>query len=781
MNKKTMITVWMILVFFLSTAFLYAETNGKYTYVGNQIGASISVVDVETDTIVKIIPNIFGSQNIFISPDGLQAYVQSTGTYSNRIAVIDTSIHEIVNTSLATGMRSIAFSPEKHKVFIGTNNSNQSWNGGDCRYGGGLQVFDTVSFDKIFCFNTEDYGPWAVSVRPDGKYAYTISFYNAASSLRTIDADANTVVSIDPSLTLWIYDMAQDPTGKYLYFIGLNYWFPDWCPYPCPQNRIGSLFTLDMDTNQIINTLSVRYSQFHDLAVSPDGQYACVIDNSFDKLYIINLKDDPYSVRSVDIGETIYNSVQNLVFSSDGSFVYLPRFDTFKIAKIDLNSATEVGNISLANEPYQMIITPDGKYLYVTIPISNVVSVIDTASDKIIKDIPGFSYPSPIAFISYDIDSDNDGVLDYEDNCLNTPNADQTDSDGDGEGDACDADDDNDTILDTSDNCPLITNADQADNDADGLGDVCDDDDDNDSVSDENDNCQYDANTDQADFDGDGLGDVCDDDPDGDGIIENDNCKFAPNPLQEDNDADGLGDVCDDDDDNDGVLDGVDNCPTIANSAQADFDEDNIGDVCDIDIDGDGVNNDSDNCILTGNTGQDDSDYDGTGDACDEDDDNDGVLDIEDNCSLIANPSQNDLDQDGRGDVCDDDLDGDGVDNSYDNCSTVANSSQNDFDGDNVGDACDSDIDGDGVINSGDICSETSSSEIVDSETGCSIAQLCPCEGPRGTTVPWKNHGKYVSCVAKSSESFVELGLITEAEKDLIVSIAAQSECGVKK
>lgn len=73
-------------------------------------------------------------------------------------------------------------------------------------------------------------------------------------------------------------------------------------------------------------------------------------------------------------------------------------------------------------------------------------------------------------------------------------------------------------------------------------------------------------------------------------------------------------------------------------------------------------------------------------------------------------------------------------------------------------------------------CPDTPEDAVVD-DTGCAIEDLCPCENQP----PWKNHGKYVSCTAKTAESFVELGLITEDDKDAIVSSAAQSTCGDKK
>jgi Dockerin type I domain/Thrombospondin type 3 repeat len=59
-------------------------------------------------------------------------------------------------------------------------------------------------------------------------------------------------------------------------------------------------------------------------------------------------------------------------------------------------------------------------------------------------------------------DWDGDGLLDADDNCPQTPNADQLDGDGDDVGNVCD-------------NCAAIANPDQLDADGDGVGDACDD------------------------------------------------------------------------------------------------------------------------------------------------------------------------------------------------------------------------------------------------------------------------------------------------------------------
>lgn len=85
------------------------------------------------------------------------------------------------------------------------------------------------------------------------------------------------------------------------------------------------------------------------------------------------------------------------------------------------------------------------------------------------------------------------------------------------------------------------------------------------------------------------------------------------------------------------------------------------------------------------------------------------------------------------------------------------------------------DSDNDGVNDEQDLCPNTEAGQIVNLN-GCSILQsilqLC--------SPNVKNHGEYVSCIARISEEFLEQGLISEQDKDIIVSEAAKSDIGKK-
>ena len=245
--------------------------------------------------------------------------------------------------------------------------------------------------------------------------------------------------------------------------------------------------------------------------------------------------------------------------------------------------------------------------------------------------------------IDEDLDDDNDGWSDLvELDCSRSPTDAASipiDSDNDGICNFNDNDDDDDGYLDVEDDFPY-NSEEWVDNDMDGIGDNEDDDDDNDDWKDHqdafsNEACAY------IDSDGDGRPDSfvipnCptsleeDTDDDGDGVEDIVDAWPLDPAMGLDTDGDGLPDRHksgltgsieeDTDDDNDGYLDTGDAFPLDANR-WLDTDGDGIDDSIDADRDGDDWSDlDEEECGTDSMDGDDwptDSDNDGICDAMD--------------------------------------------------------------------------------------------------------------------------------------------------------------------
>ncbi len=186
------------------------------------------------------------------------------------------------------------------------------------------------------------------------------------------------------------------------------------------------------------------------------------------------------------------------------------------------------------------------------------------------------------------LDTDGDGVPDTSDNCVNTPNPNQLNADGDSEGDECDSDDDNDGLTDnTPDNCPrgsvvnwtstqdMENPSDSTDYDYDGCNDELEDaDDDNDGILDVDDECDYTpyspprptwVSNATNDIDGDGCRDL-DEDLNDDG----DDYPDAEDTCPSEAGTSSLGNIrgCPDDD-LDGWANTIDDCPQAPGNSTA--------------------------------------------------------------------------------------------------------------------------------------------------------------------------------------------------------------------
>ena len=163
---------------------------------------------------------------------------------------------------------------------------------------------------------------------------------------------------------------------------------------------------------------------------------------------------------------TAYNAVGEVVASDSLGF-------TSTSAAINNRPSDEFGDLAVSGDACTAALGQPGRAV-LEVEGEGITRVTLAFANKASMDPNIAIWLGALTFTLDPLDADEDGVPDDEDNCPQVANSDQTDTDDDDQGDACDADDDNDGVEDDADNCPTTVNADQADFDLDGIGDACD-------------------------------------------------------------------------------------------------------------------------------------------------------------------------------------------------------------------------------------------------------------------------------------------------------------------
>lgn len=348
-----------------------------------------------------------------------------------------------------------------------------------------------------------------------------------------------------------------------------------------------------------------------------------------------------------------------------------------------------VNGVAAALTPFDPVTDPPSYTFEATVPVSDGEnSIVTVATDT--ADPANTSTDTRSVTVDA-TDDDQDGVLDCNDNCVGTANADQADSDGDGSGDACDGcpndadklepgacgcgqadfDTDSDGTLDCNDGCPFDSGKTEEGVCGCGTADV---DSDQDGIY----SCQNDCNDDDASIYP-GAEEVCDEiDHNCDGQIDDgfpnpypnclDQCPDDPNKTEPGICGCGVPDV---DSDGDGSLDCNDGCPEDAGKLEPGV----CGcGVADTDSDGDGTANCNDGCVDDANKtapgvcgcGVADIDNDGDGEFTCQNDCNDNDASINPAATEVCDGFDNDCD--GGLDNVDNDSDGVNDCNGTDKC-----------------------------------------------------------------------------------------------------------------
>lgn len=377
MNKKIIIgviatilvltTIFAILIYpkQQTTSTTTATSKSDKVYVATENGGTVDVIDTTSKSVIKKIDiapensasgSMYMAHNVQVAPDGKSVWVTAN-----------------------------AMSGEDH----GSSDHGDESHGAEANAPADqLVVIDPVK-DEIV--QRIDIGPGMhlahVVLTPDGRYALTSA------------QETNEVYKIDTS--------TYSIVGKAVATAEAG-------PHGLRVSPDGSSAYVAMMTGKSIGKLDVRSLSFEYIplngqavqtAVTPDSRYvaASVFDSKSVAIYDTQSK----SVQYASLPEDAKGPLQ-IYPTPDSRYVYVAdqgyEFDQpngNKLHKIDLANRNVVQTVEVGTAPHGVVLSPDGKFTYVTNLVSNDVSIVDNESGKELARVPTGEKPNGISYWSY--------------------------------------------------------------------------------------------------------------------------------------------------------------------------------------------------------------------------------------------------------------------------------------------------------------------------------------------------------------------------------------------
>lgn len=147
---------------------------------------------------------------------------------------------------------------------------------------------------------------------------------------------------------------------------------------------------IDLVTNTSINDINMNCLY---IAISPDGTraYVSTIGN---EIGVIDLSD--YSTTTIPVGG-LGIQTWGIAITPDGQKIYVTDFTTDLVYVVDVATQDVINTITVGTGPNSVGITPNGSWAYVSNESSDNVSVIDLADDTVIATISVGDLPRNVA------------------------------------------------------------------------------------------------------------------------------------------------------------------------------------------------------------------------------------------------------------------------------------------------------------------------------------------------------------------------------------------------
>jgi YVTN family beta-propeller protein len=189
---------------------LTVSRDGKTLYVANNLGESMSIIDLATKKVTATIPVGHNPYTVVLSKDGKNVYVSNWG--GTTVTVVDTTT-KTVRTTIKVGMHpsAISLSPDGKHLYVANTDSDS------------VSIIDTSTNRVVRTISLAPYphakmgsSPDAITVSPDGKTLYVANAGNNDIAVIRLDDPTHPVHGLIP--TAWYPTaLAISPDGKTIY------------------------------------------------------------------------------------------------------------------------------------------------------------------------------------------------------------------------------------------------------------------------------------------------------------------------------------------------------------------------------------------------------------------------------------------------------------------------------------------------------------------------------------------------------------------------------------
>lgn len=329
-------------------ASLMAQTGKLLVFQNAMGGDAVSVIDTQTNRVIRQIPDIEIPNGLATSPDGRRLYV--TGEVAKTLYVVDTETMEVINQVATTGRPSaVAVSKDGRRIYAGVQDQGAT----------GLDIYDAATLALVKNLPLEGMRTHYVLVTPDGKY---------------VAVTANQGRSAEEALTVRLVDTETEEYVRKIVGVGTGgHRVCDFYPNPdgstkwllCNQGGLPGFVVYDFNTGEVVQKVSypvlgggvnlqhswtAQNSPSHGIALTPDNEKILVSDRWYNLVHLFSAPDMAH-IGSIPMGpDPFWFSI-----TPDGRTAYVSASLTASMSVLDLVEMREVARIPVQNVPKRNI------------------------------------------------------------------------------------------------------------------------------------------------------------------------------------------------------------------------------------------------------------------------------------------------------------------------------------------------------------------------------------------------------------------------------------------